>query len=172
VLVDRGFINMQAKGDPDTGGVHVRTRKVVHIRGLEPYTQQRLVCVTGYGTASKDFLFGAAEEPKPGVVPWHEPATALDPPKRRKPQPAPGQPTSHVAQAVATVLSDCVEDLANQNLAVLEKWTTGKLDFTGLANYSKDVSGRLMSTPWEFLQALNDPWSQPAETQNTKDNTS
>jgi hypothetical protein len=29
-----------------------------------------------------------------------------------------------------------------------------------------------MSAPWEFLQALNDPWSQPAETQNTKDNTS
>lgn len=169
VLVDRGFINMWAT---KTGGVRVRTRKVVHIRGLEPYTQQRFVCVTGYGTASKDFLFGAAEDPKPGVVPWHEPATALDPPKRRKPQPAPGQPTSHVAQAVATVLSDCVEDLANQNLAVLEKWTSGTLDFTGLANYSKDVSGRLMSAPWEFLQALNDPWSQPAETQNTKDNAS
>lgn len=172
VLVDRGFINMRAKGDPDTGGVHVRTRKVVHIRGLEPYTQQRLVCVTGYGTASKDFLFGAAEQPKPGVVPWHKPPTALDPPKRRKPQPAPGEPTSHVAQAVATVLSDCVEDLANQNLAVLEKWTTGTLDFTGLANYSKDVSGRLMSAPWEFLQALNDPWSHPAEAQDTKDNAS
>jgi hypothetical protein len=175
VLVDRGFINMRATGSgPAQKGVHVRTRKVVHIRGLEPYTQQRLVCVTGYGTASKDFLFGAAEEPKPGVVPWHKPATALDPPKRRTPQPAPvpGKPTSHVAQAVATVLSDCVEDLANQNLAVLEKWTTGTLDFTGLANYSKDVSGRLMSTPWEFLQALNDPWSQPAETQKTKDNAS
>src|SRR5262249_32605229 len=48
VLIDRGFINMSAvNGDPALGPVHVRTRKVVHIRGLSPFAQQRLVCITG-----------------------------------------------------------------------------------------------------------------------------
>ncbi|MBV8346702.1 MAG: hypothetical protein JOZ49_03925, partial [Mycolicibacterium sp.] len=163
VLVDRGFINMECINldqNPSKPGVHVRTRKVVHIKGLRPYTQQRLVCLTGYGTAAKDFLFGGVENAEKPLVPWDEPVTTL----RTKPPSGTSQsdsnltePTSHVAQAVANVWTDYVEDLTNQNLELCEKWTTGTLDFTDLANYSKDVGGRLMSSPWEFLQALNEP---------------
>ena len=165
VLVDRGFINMQCinkDNKPEKDGVRVRTRKVVHIRGLRPYTQQRLVCLTGYGTASKDFLFGAAEDPNLVGVPWNTPATDLDPiPEPDPPDATPTEPAGYVAQAVADVFSDCVEDLTNQNVELWEKWTTGRLDFTDLANYSKDVSGRLISSPWEFLQSLNNPWYGP-----------
>ena len=63
VLVDRGYINMFASNpahDPDQPGVRVQTRKVVHIDGMSPFAQQRLVCITGYGTASSDFLLGPA----------------------------------------------------------------------------------------------------------------
>jgi hypothetical protein len=172
VLVDRGFINMECTRpdkDPAQHGVRVRTRKVVHIRGLRPYTQQRLVCLTGYGTASEDFLFGAAEDRQGPLFSWDTPQTDLDPEPEKgnseegatQSKSVPTEPTSHVAQAVANVFSDCIEELTNRNVDIFEKWTTGRLDFTDLANYSKHVSGRLMSSPWEFLQSLNDPWYGP-----------
>jgi hypothetical protein len=44
-----------------------------------------------------------------------------------------------------------------RNLDISEKWLDGALNFTDLANYSKDVSGLLLTAPWEFLAAMNQP---------------
>jgi hypothetical protein len=54
-----------------------------------------------------------------------------------------------------------------RNLDISEKWLDGALNFTDLANYSKDVSGLLLTAPWEFLAAMNQPryaGNQPNET--------
>jgi hypothetical protein len=57
VTVDRGFINMWSTvNNANNPGVRVRTRKVVHITGLLPYAQARLVCITGYASASNEYL--------------------------------------------------------------------------------------------------------------------
>ena len=85
VLVDRGFINMKSTvGDPTQGGVRVH-RKVVHIQGISAFAQARLVCIGGYGTASADFLLGAATKPPASRNRSTSPATRT----RARPRPPP-----------------------------------------------------------------------------------
>jgi hypothetical protein len=158
VLVDRGFVNMWATGPkPDQPGVRIKTRKVVHIKDVRPYAQQRLVCITGYGTFAKEFLFGAAQKPPkdPDPVPWKAAVSARD--TRSEQGADPQAPTSQVAQAAVNVWTDCVEDLTDKSFELSEKWMAGRLGFSDLADYSKDVSGRLVTAPLEFLHALSQP---------------
>ncbi len=65
VLVDRGYIRMTAldRRNTHSDGVSVKTRKIVHIQGIPPWAQARLVCLCGYGTSSADFLLEAAADP-------------------------------------------------------------------------------------------------------------
>jgi hypothetical protein len=158
VTVDRGFIDMRATGKPTQKGVEVRTRKVVHITGLSPAAQARLVCITGYGTASKEFLLGAAKNPPENAVPWDDPVGAVggkDPSEEGDAEPA--EPTSYIASAAFKVWNDCVQDVMTRNLDMSEKWLDGALNLGDLANYSKDVGGLLLRAPWEFLEAINQP---------------
>jgi hypothetical protein len=155
VKVDRGYINMRApQGKPDKPPVHVRTRKVVHIDGVSPGAQARLVCITGYGTASRELLVGPAKNPPSNAVGWDVPVGGKDTTEEGDTGP---QPISNVAGAAVKVWSDCAEDVMTRSFDLSEKWMAGRLNFNDLAQYSKDVSGLLLTAPWEFLQAMNQP---------------
>jgi hypothetical protein len=155
VTVDRGFIDMRTTGKATDPGVQVRTRKVVHITGLSPAAQARLVCISGYGTASKEFLLGAAKKPPPNAVPWDDPVGGKDTAETGDAEPA--EPTSYIASAAFKVWNDCVQDVMTRNLEISEKWLDGALNLSDLANYSKDVGGLLLKAPWEFLESINQP---------------
>ena len=155
VTVDRGFIDMRATGQSADPGVQVRTRKVVHITGLSPAAQARLVCISGYGTASKEFLLGAAANPPQNAVPWKAPVGGKDTSEEGGAKPA--EPPSYIATAAFKVWNDCVQEVMTRNLDITEKWLEGALNFTDLANYSKDVGGLLLTAPWEFLATMNQP---------------
>lgn len=158
VLVDRGFINMRAtNGDPDKPGVEVRTRKVVHIKGLSPFAQKRLVCLTGYGTASNEFLFGPAADPTPkedrrdftyydhGVTPEADTGPAAD------------EPSTHVAATAVGLWTESVRDLTSDYFDLAEKWMGGGLTLNDVADFSQQVTGRLVNAPLKFLERVNEP---------------
>jgi hypothetical protein len=156
VKVDRGFINMRAHaGKPDKPPVYVRTRKVVHIDGVSPAAQARLVCVTGYGTASREMLLGAARDTDKPPVPWDTPVTAPDTSEQGDAKSA--EPISDVASAAVKVWSDCAEAVMTRSFDMSDKWMAGRLNINDLANYSRDVGGLLLRAPWEFLEAMNQP---------------
>jgi hypothetical protein len=161
VTVDRGFINMWAHNpgnDPTQHGVKVRSRKVVHIKGIRPYAQGKLVCISGYGQAAAEFLFTAAENPPPSPekysyrgtrIPANTPATA--------PTDESAEPGGHFAPTAVKLLTDSVQEFTNDYFDLAEKWTSGNLGYQDLAEFSADVSGRLISAPLRFLEAMSQP---------------
>jgi hypothetical protein len=156
VLVDRGYINMWVtKGNPDVGGVRVRTRKVIHISGLSPYAQTRWVCLTGYGTASSEFLFGPAEhrpkEPQPFVYYEHGQQPQADP------ETSESGTSTHVVATAVDLWTDGFQDLATDYFDMAEKWMAGGLRLSDVTEFSQRITGRLISSPLEFLEAVNRP---------------
>jgi hypothetical protein len=168
VLVDRGFINMWATKDrdPDQPGVGVRTRKVVHIKGLSPFAQQRLVCLTGYGTASNEFLFGPAADPpatarefayyEQGVTPQAGMGTDAE------------QPSTHVAATAVGLWTESVRDLTNDYFNLADKWMAGALTLTDVTDFSQQVTGHLVKAPLKFLERVNQPRNLRKATSNTQ----
>ncbi|BBY65148.1 hypothetical protein [Mycolicibacterium helvum] len=159
VLVDRGFINMKStSGDPKKRGVHVTTRKVVHIRGLSPFAQGKLVCIGGYGTASVDFLIGAAAKKRPGRKPFYYPRNEDEAGKDPDTTVAPAATAmTHFVPAAVDAWTECAQDLTNDYFDVTQKWLSGSLTMTDLADYTTRVSSELVSTPWKYLQAMTTP---------------
>jgi hypothetical protein len=164
VLVDRGYINMWATGGDETQeGVRVRTRKVVHISGLSPYAQTRLVCLTGYGAASSEFLFGPAadlqKDSKPGQDakprPFHYYKHDQQP--HGEPEATDSDPSTHVVATAVNLWTDAVEGLANDYFDMAEKWMAGGLRLSDVTDFSQKVTGRLVSSPLEFLERINQP---------------
>jgi hypothetical protein len=158
VLVDRGYINMWATNeerDADAPGVRVRTRKVIHISGLSPYAQQRLVCLTGYGTASSEFLFGPAAEPKPEAREFGYYGHGQEP--EEEPETSDSGPSTHVVATAVNLWSDSVQGLVNDYFEVAEKWMGGGLRLSDVTEFSQKVTGRLVSSPLEFLERVNQP---------------
>jgi hypothetical protein len=164
VLVDRGFINITVtneEGDPAAPGVHVTTRKVVHIQGISAYAQGKLVCIGGYGTASANFLLGAAVKPPAGPVAFDYPTNENEADKPRKATTAapPATATTHFVPAAVDAWTECAQDLTNGYFDVAQKWLSGSLTLTDLADYTTRVSGELASSPWKYLQAMTTPRS-------------
>lgn len=161
VTVDRGFINMSAPdGDPAKPPVLVRTRKVVHITGVRPWAQARLVCITGYGTSAREFLLGAAQrvaakDPDFKPVAWDAPVTAEETPAQADTGAV--QPDTTITQTAVDVWVETIEGVMARYSDVSQKWLAGTLNLTDLADYSKDVSGVLLDAPWKFLQAMSQP---------------
>ncbi len=158
VLVDRGFINMAARNptnDPTQPGVRVATRKVVHIQGISPFAQARLVCIGGYGTASADFLLRSAADPPPDPWPFDFPQNEnqADADHDRN---AP-RPVIHFAPAAVEAWTESVQDLTNGYFEVAEKWLSGGLTLTDIADYSTRVGGSIASAPWNYLRAMTTP---------------
>ncbi|KAA0105156.1 hypothetical protein [Mycolicibacterium sp. P1-5] len=182
VRVDRGFINMKVRNetnDPAQGGVRVVTRKVVHIAGISAFAQARLVCIGGYGTASADFLLGSAgknaakqlENPKPFDFPANEKQAGADAaqspatPQATVPVPA-ATAITHFVPAAVDAWTECAQELTNGYFDVAQKWVSGSLSLTDLADYTTRLSGELASSPFKYLQAMTTPRSpgQPGRT--------
>jgi hypothetical protein len=167
VLVDRGYINMWAtNGAPDRPGVGVRTRKVIHIDGLSPYAQTRWVCLTGYGTASSEFLFGPAEnkpdDPRPFEYYKHDQRPKEDP------ETSDSGTSTHVVATAVDLWTDAVQDMASDYFDMAEKWMAGGLRLTDITDFSQKVTGRLVNSPLEFLERVSQPrypQGRPTETQ-------
>jgi hypothetical protein len=158
VIVDRGFINIEVDnkdGKPDQAGVRARTRKVVHIEGLSPYAQQRLVCLTGYGTASSEFLFGGkadAAKPYPRAFQYYKDQVPVPDPEAEPP----GASTHAVATAV-NLWTESVQGLVSDYFDFAEKWMDGRLKLRDVADYSAQVTERLVGAPLEFWDRVNQP---------------
>jgi hypothetical protein len=158
VTVDRGFINIEVDSDernPTKPGVRAKTRKVVHIEGLSPYAQQRLVCLTGYGTASSEFLLGGkadAKEPYPFDFGYY---------KHKVLQAGPEVESTEVsAHAVATAVNlwtESAQGLVSDYFDFAEKWMDGRLRIRDVADYSSRVTERLVGGPLEFWDRVNQP---------------
>jgi hypothetical protein len=178
VRVDRGFINMWSTStghEPAKKGVRVRTRKVVHINGLLPYAQARLVCITGYGTASAEFLLGPAittavdaRPPDPGDPAKPQPFKYLGPKTlgsnitqtattTTKEPAVPDQQSDHFAPTAVRIWADTAKGLTDDYLNFAGKWTADGLTLTDVADYSTTVTGRLINAPLAFLQAMSGP---------------
>jgi hypothetical protein len=158
VLVDRGYINMFVKntaGSPDQPGVRVRTRKVVHIDGLSPYAQTRWVCLTGYGTASSEFLFGPAENTPADPRPFEYYTPGQQP--EAEPEISDSGRSTHVVATAVDLWTDTVQDLASGYFDMAEKWLAGGLRLSDVTEFSQKVTGRLISSPFEFLETVNQP---------------
>jgi hypothetical protein len=165
VTVDRGFINMwSTKNNANANGVRVRTRKVVHITGLLPYAQARLVCVTGYATASNEFLFGAAGHSMQGRKEFKfydtgvHPATADQ--EVNVAATGPGntpKPADHVGTTAVKLWTDTVRDLTTNYFDLASKWMTGNVRVEDVADYGKQVTSRLVKAPMDFVDAVSKP---------------
>jgi hypothetical protein len=154
VIVDRGFINITVD-DPDQPGVRARTRKVVHIDGLSPYAQQRLVCLTGYGTASAEFLFSGranAEPPYPRDFGYYKDQTPQADPTTDAPV-----KSSHVAATAVKLWGESAEGMVSDYFELAEKWMDGRLRLRDVADYSAQTTGRLVSAPLEFWERVSQP---------------
>jgi hypothetical protein len=167
VLVDRGYINMWAtKGGPDQPGVRVRTRKVIHISGLSPYAQTRWVCLTGYGTASHEFLLRPAADPSKDARPFIYYEHGQQP--EADPQTTDSETSTHVVATAVNLWTDAVQDLTSDYFDMAEKWMAGGLRLTDITDFSQRVTGRLVSSPLEFLERVSQPrypHGRPGETQ-------
>ncbi|MCE5292584.1 MAG: hypothetical protein LLG14_25575 [Nocardiaceae bacterium] len=159
VLVDRGYIRMTALHghDPHRKGVSVKTRKIVHIKDIPPWAQARLVCLCGYGTSSADFLLKAAADPPrdrhPFLFPEKESQADNDPTKNPSPAPI------HYVPAAVEAWTEVVQDVTNSYLDLTEKWLSGGLSFSDVADHCRRVSGDLGSAPWNYLQDMMTPRS-------------
>jgi hypothetical protein len=157
VIVDRGFINIEVDNganDPDQNGVRARTRKVVHIDGLSPYAQQRLVCLTGYGSASAEFLFGEPD----GEPPWPRPFVYYtDDVPQADPTTGTREMSTHVAATAVNLWTESVQGLVSDYFDFAEKWMDGRLKVRDVADYSSQVTERLVSAPLEFLERVSQP---------------
>jgi len=49
------------------------------------------------------------------------------------------------------------EDMSVMNLDLADLWLSGKLTLQDVADYSSQVSARLASDPFKFLQAVSRP---------------
>jgi hypothetical protein len=162
VTVDRGFINMWSPNrNPDQRGVRVRTRKVVHINGFLPYAQARLVCITGYASASNEFLFGAASNPPPYPKEFKFYKTKVQP-EQEVNVTATGSgytpmPTDHVGTTAVKLWTDTVRDLTTNYFDLASKWVTGNVRVEDVADYGKQVTSRLVKAPMDFVDAVSKP---------------
>lgn len=155
--VDRGFINMRATGEPNHNGVVVRTRKVAHINGILPETQSRFAFIFGYTAGAMEMLFGPAMNPDPSVeyYPWGDEDDRL-PTDQSAAVPATAS-SNTVASTAFRMAVQYAEDMSVMNLDLADRWLSGKLTLQDLATYSSEVSSRLVSDPFKFLQAISRP---------------
>ena len=156
--VDRGFLNMRAKGEPDQNGVVVRTRKVAHINGIKPATQARFVFIFGYTAGAREMLFGPALNPDPNVdyYSWadeedHNPSVLGASAKSSGPS------HNSVASTAFRMAVEYAQDMSVTNLDLADRWLSGKLTLQDVADYSSHVTARLASDPFKFLQAVSRP---------------
>lgn len=161
VTVDRGFINMwSTQKNPDASGVKVRTRKVVHINGILPYAQARLVCVTGYASASNEFLFGPAAS-SAGLKEFTyydiKVPTAAEQAANTTATGPGAAPADHVGTTAVKLWTDTIRDLTTNYFDLAGKWVAGNVRIEDVADYGKQVTSRLVKAPMDFMDTVSKP---------------
>jgi hypothetical protein len=123
-----------------------------------------LVCITGYATASNEFLFGAASNPPPYPKEFRFYPTAVQPQTAAQAVAAtatgPGgapPPTDHVGTTAVKLWSETVRDLTTNYFNLAGKWVTGSLRVDDVAEYGKQVTNRLTKAPMDFVEAVSKP---------------
>lgn len=157
VLVDKGFMNIKVANDandPTQPGVSVNTCKIVRLDGISTFAQERLVCLTGYGTASADLVFGRAEDPpkraEEFLFPTDEPqADATDVAD------TPVAPPRHAVPAASQLWIDTLQDLTGDYAKLAEQWWDGTLTLPGVARHYEQVGGKLFRAPFTYLDLIN-----------------
>ncbi|MFA5708891.1 hypothetical protein [Mycolicibacterium sp.] len=177
VTVDRGYINMWAHNDTNSAakdGVAVRTRKVVHITGVSPYAQARLVCIAGYGTASGDFLIGAAQHPSNECKEFDHYDTGVPVPAEPAPNPAAAgfaadgtpRPADHAVTTAVKLWTDAVANIGTSYFNLAGRWSAGTLRLADVTKHYQGVTEQLLTKPLEYLETVTQPRypTPPAET--------
>ncbi len=173
VTVDRGYINMwahNATNSAATKGVTVRTRKVVHITDVSPYAQARLVCITGYGTASGDFLIGAAQNPSNECKGFEHYDTGVPVPPTPTPSPpaagaaagggADGgvRPTAdHAVTSAIKLWTDAAAAISSSYFNLAGRWSAGTLSLEDITRHYQGVTQQLVTKPLEYLETVTRP---------------
>lgn len=67
------------------------------------------------------------------------------------------EPGSHFAPTAVALLTETARANAEDYLAIADKWMAGRLSYYDLAEFSKNVSGRLARAPWRFIEAMSHP---------------
>jgi hypothetical protein len=181
VKVDRGFVNVlctNPKGNPDEGGVLMRTRKVAHVVGLSPYAQAFWLCKLGYGWAAVYTFFSPAASgtsARPGYTAWKTPPHEKENPKVPEPPEPPTdgttgatqatgkktKPTLEVASKTAATLKDTAEFLTDKHLEITRKYLANQLNFGDMAVFSAEIGAKLASEPWRWLHKIVTPGPGP-----------
>lgn len=168
VTVDRGYINMWAHNDANNAahqGVAIRTRKVVHITDVSPYAQARLVCITGYGTASGDFLIGAAQDPDKQCEGFDYYDTGVPVPATPTPDPAAAavasdgtpRPADHAVTTAVKLWTDAAATISNSYFKLAGKWSAGQLSLNDVTEHYRGVTEQLVTKPLEYLDTVSRP---------------
>lgn len=175
VSVDRGYINMWAwnpggGSDPTEPGVAIRTRKVVHINGLSPFAQARLIDVSGYGLGGTELLIEPALQARESAPDHTCREFDYSGSGDRGPSDQAGtwiEPGSHFAPIAVALCREHIRDTSDDYFTVADKWLNGSLSHHDLAAFGSKFSERLVTAPWRFLEAMNHPrriHSQSGET--------
>ena len=170
VLVDRGYINMWAtkrarprsargsgadpEGDPHqrlvalraaaTGLPHRLRHGVVGVSLRLPLNRRKMRAIR---------LLRSREQPE------EDPETSAS------------GPSTHVVATAVNLWTDSVQDLVNDYFEVAEKWMAGGLRLSDVTDFSQKVTGRLVSSPLEFLERVNQPRyprGRPSDTQQDR----
>jgi hypothetical protein len=77
-------------------------------------------------------------------------------------------PSTHVVATAVNLWTDAVEGMTNDYFDMAEKWMAGGLRLSDVTDFSQKVTGRLVSSPLEFLERVNQPRyprGRPGQTQ-------
>ncbi|KLO30077.1 hypothetical protein ABW16_07410 [Mycolicibacter heraklionensis] len=161
MVIDEGFIRMTSTvGDPTLHGVQVRTRKVVGFRDLGWFPTALFACVLGYGDQGVEMLLGGvAKRAKDGPVGWTawEPSTpAAGQPKIPAP-PAQPDPTQRAVAVAIEMLNECIDEMSQRSAALAAKCAGGVPPVEESIAFAADLTARLATDPWRYLQRLRTP---------------
>ncbi len=74
-----------------------------------------------------------------------------------EPEASASEPSTHVVATAVNLWTDAVEGVASDYFDMAEKWMAGGLRLSDVTEFSQKVTGRLVSSPLEFLEKVNQP---------------
>jgi hypothetical protein len=162
VVVDEGFIRMTStSGDPNTPGVHVRTRKVVAFRDVSWIAGAIFACSMGYGYEGMDMLLGGVKKRAKDTHGWTDWMPSIPTPQGG-PVDQPGQPgqtpdpSRRAVKIAVDMANECIDDMSTKSAAIAAKWAAGQVPIEETIAYGADLAVRLAVDPWRDLERLRD----------------
>lgn len=171
VVVDEGFIRMTSTaGDASQAGVRVRTRKVLAFRNLAAVPTAIFACVMGYGSEGAAMLLGGvarhADSGPTGWTKWEpsKPSAVIASAPQAGPAPAgDGDFGRRAVLLAADMLNECAAEMSQRSAALAEKWATGDVRLDESVRFAADLTVRLATDPWRYLERLRRCVPHPAD---------